>query len=282
MKPVSTLVVLIIGLVLGALADRFLLGSDEEMTAGESAMAPETPAATAEDPIKLKMASAYSGTLVMVGTLGHKLVDNLDAISGGSLKVEFFDPGALVPALEIYDAVSTGSVDVGFATPGFWAGKEPALQLFSAVPFGPGAPEYLAWMYYGGGQQLYQELYNAKGIHGVLCGLFPPEASGWFREEIKSVEDLQGLKMRFFGLGARVVEKLGVSTQLLAPGDIYPALELGTIDATELASPPIDRDMGFYQIAKHYYFPGWHQQSTWVDIIFNLDIWNGLSPRHHN
>jgi TRAP-type mannitol/chloroaromatic compound transport system substrate-binding protein len=106
-----------------------------------------------------------------------------------------------------------------------------------------------------------------------------PEASGWFSKEINTVADLQGLKMRFFGLGARVMEKMGVSTQLLAGGDIFPALELGTIDATEFSMPAIDYNLGFYQIAKHYYFPGWHQQSTMFDLMINKDEWDALSPQ---
>ena len=104
-----------------------------------------------------------------------------------------------------------------------------------------------------------------------------PEASGWFKKEINSIEDLKGLKMRFFGLGAVVMGKLGVSTQLLAPGDIYPALELGTIDATEFSMPIIDKDFGFHQIAKHYYFPGWHQPFSTNELVVNLDRWNALS-----
>lgn len=278
MQTLSTIIVLIIGLVLGAVGHRYLLQEQPTVPMAES---PDGDAGAPQPvkPVRWKMASAYSGTVAMVGTLGQKFAHNVNAVSGGTVEVEFFDPGALVPALEIFDAVASGSIDVGYATPGFWAGKEPALQLFAAVPFGPGAPEYLAWFYYGGGKEIYQELYGKQGIHGIMCGLFPPEASGWFRDEITSVEQLQGLKMRFFGLGARVMEKLGVSTQLLAGGDIFPALELGTIDATEYASPPIDKDMGFYQIAKHYYFPGWHQQSTWVDIMVNLEQWNALSDQ---
>jgi TRAP-type mannitol/chloroaromatic compound transport system substrate-binding protein len=110
-----------------------------------------------------------------------------------------------------------------------------------------------------------------------MCGVIAPEASGWFREEIKSIDDLKGLKMRFFGLGAKVMEKMGVSTQLIAGGDIYPALERGSIDATEFSMPAIDLNLGFYQIAKHYYFPGWHQQSTLFDLMMNKDKWEALS-----
>ena len=113
-------------------------------------------------------------------------------------------------------------------------------------------------------------------IKGFQCGIVVAESSGWFREEITSLDDLKGLKMRFFGLGAKVVGKLGVSTQLLAGADIYPALERGVIDATEFSYPSLDRSLGFHEIAKHNYFPGWHQQASFVELIMNLDAWNEL------
>ena len=227
--------------------------------------------------VKWKMASAFPGSLVQIGTLGVRLQNQISKISGGNITIKFFEPSALVPALEIFDAVSTGGVDAGWGTPGYWAGKVPALQLFSSVPFGPPANEYMSWVYFGGGKEFYEELYARHNIKGMLCGIIPPEASGWFRKEIKGPEDLKGLKMRFFGLGAKVMEKVGVSTQLLAGGDIYPALELGTIDSAEFSMPAIDLELGFYQIAKHYYFPGWHQQSTFMELMINLEKWNALS-----
>ena len=227
--------------------------------------------------VKWKMASAFPGSLVQIGTLGVRLQNQISKISGGNITIKFFEPSALVPALEIFDAVSTGGVDAGWGTPGYWAGKVPALQLFSSVPFGPPASEYMSWVYFGGGKEFYEELYARHNIKGILCGIIPPEASGWFRKEIKGPEDLKGLKMRFFGLGAKVMEKVGVSTQLLAGGDIYPALELGTIDSAEFSMPAIDLELGFYQIAKHYYFPGWHQQSTFMELMINLEKWNALS-----
>ena len=279
MRQLSTLIVLIVGLVAGYAASHYVVNPQPAMVAAPEATAPTEPAEPAEAAVRLKMASAYAGTTPMVGELIFRFNDNVAVMSDGGIEIKYYEPGALVPPLEIFDAVASGSVDMGYATPGFWAGKVPALQLFAAVPFGPASAEYMAWMYFGGGQAIYDDLYAKNNIKGLPCGLFPPEASGWFRKEIKSVDDLKGLKMRFFALGARVMEKLGVSTQLLAGGDIFPALELGTIDATEYASPAIDQGLGFYQIAKHYYFPGWHQQSTWVDVIFNLDKWNALSPR---
>ena len=135
----------------------------------------------------------------------------------------------------------------------------------------------MAWIYYGGGKELFEKIYAKYNIKGIFCGVIAPEASGWFRKEIKSLEDMKGMKMRFFGLGAKVMEKIGVSTQLIAGGDIFPALELGTIDATEFSMPAVDLNLGFYQVAKHYYFPGWHQQSTLFELMINMDKWNNLS-----
>jgi TRAP-type mannitol/chloroaromatic compound transport system substrate-binding protein len=222
------------------------------------------------------MGSTYPGSLTQLGTLGKRVDEKIDEVSGGNIQIKFYEPGALVPALEVFDAVSTGSIDAAFSTPGYWAGKVPALQLFGAVPFGPQAGEYLAWVKFGGGQEIFDRLYAEHGIKSLFCGLIAPEASGWFSKEINTVEDLKGLKMRFFGLGAKVMEKLGVSTQLLAGGDIYPALELGTIDATEFSMPAIDLKLGFHQVAKYYYFPGWHQQSTFFDLMINKEKWEGL------
>ncbi len=229
--------------------------------------------------VRWKMASAFPSSLVQLGTLGKGVEEKIEAISGGEFRIRFYEPKALVPPLETWDAVSQGSIDAAWTAAGYWAGKIKASPLFTAVPFGPAAPEYLAWMYYGGGLELWQEIAHRSNIHPIPCGIIAPEASGWFREEIKSIDELVGLKMRFFGLGARVMEKIGVSTQLIAGGDIYPALELGSIDATEFSMPAIDLNLGFYQVAKHYYFPGWHQQSSILEIEVNLDKWKALTDQ---
>ncbi len=229
--------------------------------------------------VRLKIESTYPTKLVQLGTLGKSLEKTINTISGGTVRVKLYEPGALVPALEVFDAVKSGAVDAGWSTPGYWQGKEPALALFAAVPFGPSAGEYLAWMWYGGGEKMMQEIYHRHNIHSILCGVIAPEASGWFREPVKSITDLKGKKMRFFGLGAKVMQKLGVDTQLLAAADIYPALERGTIDATEFSMPAIDLNLGFYQIAKHYYFPGWHQQSTLFELIINKKKWDAMDAQ---
>ena len=235
--------------------------------------------AMAIDELDWEMQSTYPGSLTQLGTLGKVLSERLNAVSGGAITVAFQEPGAIVPALEAFDAVATGAVQTAWSTPGYWAGKDSSLALFAAVPFGPRASEYLAWMKFGGGEELLDEIYAPYNIKSVPCGVIAPEASGWFRKEITSVDDLKGMKMRFFGLGAKVMQKIGVSTQLLAGGDIFPALELGTIDATEFSMPAIDLKLGFYQVAKHYYFPGWHQQSTIFELMVNLDEWNALSDQ---
>jgi TRAP-type mannitol/chloroaromatic compound transport system substrate-binding protein len=228
--------------------------------------------AAAQKKVRWKMPSAFTSSLDVVGESGPVFAENLRKMSGGALDVKFFEPGALVPAFEVFNAVSKGSVEAGWTTPGFHVATIPAAPWFTTVPFGPNTGEYLAWMKYGGGHQLKDEIYARHGVRGISCITIAPEASGWFRKEIKSLEDLKGLKMRFFGLGARVMQKLGVQTQLLPPGDIFPALERGLIDATELAFPSID--------LKHYYFPGWHQQTSVGEFLVNLKKWQELSEEH--
>lgn len=238
------------------------------------------PIRSAEQPVRWKMASAVPSSVPILGTTAKQFTEKVAAISGGSLWIDFYEPGTLVPPLEMFDAVSKGSIDAAWAPPGFWAGKIKAASLFSAVPFGPSAGEYLAWVDHGGGQEMWRDLLAPHDIYSVYCSLEAPEASGWFREEINSVEDLKGLKMRFLGLGALVMNKLGVSTQLLAPADIYPALERGLLDATELSMPAVDLGLGFHNIAKHYYFPGWHQPATLVDLMIHRPRWQELSETH--
>ena len=235
------------------------------------------PAAAQET---LEMTSAFGKNLPILGTAALGFVEKINSISE-SVEFEHFDPGELVPTLEALDAVANGSVDAAFTTAGYWQGKMASAGLFSAVPFGPEPGEMLAWMLYDDGMSLYQEMYDINGynVHVVLCGTYAPETSGWFKNEITSLDDLQGLNMRFFGLGAEVMQKLGVSTSLLAGGDIFPALERGAIDATEFSMPLVDARLGFYNIAKFNYFPGWHQPATLFELLVNKDRWNDLDER---
>ena len=237
--------------------------------------------AFAADKIMLKTPVSFSTELPGLGTPIVRIAEDLDAISGGAIKMKVYEPGKLVPAFEILDAVSSGKINSGFTISGYWAGKIPAAPLFSAVPFGPDAPEYMAWMYYGDGLKLYQEMYDQAGynVHVIPCTIIAPETSGWFAEEITSADQLNGMKMRFFGLGGKVMQKLGVATSLLPGGEIFPALEKGAIDATEFSMPAIDQRLGFHKLVKYNYFPGWHQQSTIIELLLNKDEWNTLTPQ---
>lgn len=225
----------------------------------------------------LRMASGYGGDLPQIGALAKRIESEVWRISGGDMEIRFHEPGTLVPTGEMFDAVASGAIEAAFASPGFWKDKVPALQLFAAVPFGPTPSEYLAWVYFGGGQELFHEIYHKNNIHSVFCGMLSPEASGWFREQILTVEDLRGLKVRFFGLGANVLEKLGAEPHSLTEGEIFPALESGAIDAAEFSMPAVDLQLGLHEMAKHYYFPGWHQPSTLFELMINLDKWQSLS-----
>lgn len=223
------------------------------------------------------MTSAFGRNVPILGTGAVKFVDKINSISS-EVEFEFFEPGELVPSLEALDAVSAGSVDAAYTTAGYWQGKMTAASLFSAVPFGPEVGELLAWIMYDDGMDFYQRLYDEGGynVHVLPCGITAPETSGWFKEEVESVADLQGLNMRFFGLGAEVMQRLGVSTSLLAGGDIFPALERGAIDASEFSMPVVDARLGFYNIAKFNYFPGWHQPATIYELLINQDRWDEL------
>ncbi len=240
------------------------------------------PAAHAADKLLLKTPIAFSTALPGLGTPIPRVADQLDLMSGGTLKMKVYEPGKLVDPFEILDAVSTGKINSGYTTAGYWAGKIPASPLFSAVPFGPEAGEYMAWLYYGNGMSLYQEMYDQAGynVHVLPCAIIAPETSGWFAKEINTPADLEGLKMRFFGLGGKVMQKLGVATSLLPGGEIFPALEKGAIDATELSMPAIDARLGFHKLVKYNYFPGWHQQATVFELMINKDVWNEASEQH--
>jgi TRAP-type mannitol/chloroaromatic compound transport system substrate-binding protein len=238
------------------------------------------PAAQAQQKVRINLANAFPNSLTLIGEAPGRLAKKVQRLSGGTLDIRVNEPGALVPALQAIQATGQGSVDAAWSNGGFFSGTDSAFNMFASVPFGPGIPEYLAWMYHGGGLELARELFGKHGVYNIPCAIIPPEASGWFRKEIKSVEDLKGLKMRFFGLGAKSVAKLGVATQLLAPGDIFQALQLGTLDATEFSLPVMDQKLGFHQVAKFYYFPGWHQQATFLEFYINRKKWDSLSDAH--
>ena len=233
--------------------------------------------AAAQEKHRWKMQSAVPKSFPILGPTGAHLAEKISKVTGGTVDVRFYEPGALVPALQIFDSVAQGALDSAYSSPGYSVGKFPHNAMFSSVPFGPPIGMYIAWFKHGGGQELYDETYGPHNVHGFICHAFSPEGAGWFRKEIKTIDDLRGLKMRIAGLAANVMEKFGVSTQLLAGGDIYPALELGTIDAAEYSMPVVDISAGFHQIAKYYYHPGWHQQVTFHEFLVNDAKWKALT-----
>jgi len=234
-------------------------------------------AVQAQDRVKWKMQSAFGGQLPHLGTSGVRFSKNISRLSADKFQIKFYEPGALVPALECFDAASKGSVDSCWTTPGYHTGKlGTGVAFFTAVPFGPQIGEFLAWKRHGGGNAIRDAKYAEFGLVAVDNFCIGPETSGWFKKPVMNLDELKGMKMRFFGLGARVMQKMGVSTQLLAGADIYPALEKGVIDATEFSMPDIDQNLGFYQIAKNNYYPGWHQQVSCSELLMNRDAFNKL------
>ena len=232
--------------------------------------------------VLLKVPVCFGTHLTGLGSTPKWLAEHVNEASGGSVKIKIYEPGKLIPPKEIVESVSKGQVNAGWTTPGYntgLLGQKGAI--FSAVPFGPDAPEFLAWVYYGDGRKLWQETYDKAGynVHSIPCSIIAPETSGWFSKPIDKPEDLDGLRMRFFGLGALVMEKLGVSTSLLPSKEIFPALEKGAIDATEFSMPAIDKALGFHKILKYNYFPGWHQPATMFELIINKDTWNKMDKQ---
>jgi TRAP-type mannitol/chloroaromatic compound transport system substrate-binding protein len=193
----------------------------------------------------------------------------VEEMSGGRLKIRVFGGGELVPALEIFDAVRNGAAEIGHGSAYYWAGKSPAASFFATVPFGMNAQQVSSWINAGDGLALWQELYAHFGLIPLPAGNTGVQMGGWFNKEINTISDLRGLKMRIPGLGGAVLEKAGGSPILMAGGELYTGLERGIIDATEWLSPFHDSLMGFDEIAKYYYTPGWHEPGTNLEIILN-------------
>jgi TRAP-type mannitol/chloroaromatic compound transport system substrate-binding protein len=270
---VAAVAMLVVGIVVGI----FVVGplfESEPPAVSASAGRQESPAVP---PVQWRLESAFPTAFPQQGALALSLAQKINRMSGDALQISVYEPDALVPTLQIFDAVASGTIDAAWSTPGLWFWREKALALFSAVPFGPDVREYLAWVYDGGGSELLDALYGRYGIKSLICGVGAPEAAGWFRQEINSPSDLDGLRMRSMGLGAKVLERLGVSVQPLTGGNIYAAMAKGIIDAAEYAQPSIDVNLGLDLVAKHYYFPGWQQQTNLFDLMINANRWATLT-----
>lgn len=200
----------------------------------------------------------------------------VEEMSGGRLKIQHFAAGELIPALEGFDAVSKGTVEMNAANAYFWAGKVPAAQYFTTVPFGMNTQGMNAWLYHGGGLKLWHELYAERGLIAFPMGNTGVQMTGWFRKPIESVADFNGLKMRIPGLAGKVYSELGVAVRLLPGGEIFPALERGVIDAAEFVGPYQDRRLGLQKAAKFYYTTGWHEPTNVTELMINKKAWESL------
>lgn len=229
--------------------------------------------------ITWRLPVSFSSTMPVLGDNPVYVVKQLKAASGGAIDLTIFEPGEIVPAFSITDAVRDGKVKAGYTWLGYDQGKIPASTLIGAVPFGMEPWEFAAWWYEAGGAELGQALYHKQGSHILLCGLTGPETAGWFRKPVRSLADIKGLKIRFAGLGGKVIEQAGASVTMLPGGEIFQALEKGAIDASEFALPIVDQALGFNRIAPYNYYPGWHQPSTSSHLAVHLATWNALEAR---
>jgi TRAP-type mannitol/chloroaromatic compound transport system substrate-binding protein len=230
-------------------------------------------------PLVLVTPIVYGTHMPGLGSSATKLAKLVEERSGGTLKLDLKQPGDGNMPDEILDKVAQGKVDAGFSTASFWAAKLPAAALFAGYPFGPDGKTYLDWFDNGNGRSLYQEMYDHAGVkvHVMPCAFGGAEAGGWFAKEIKSKDDLKGLRMRIFGLGARVMAEAGATTVLLPGGKIVSAFDKKEIDAAELYTPAVDIDEGLKDKVKLIYMPGWHQPETVLELIVNKERWEGLT-----
>jgi len=229
----------------------------------------------------IKLATSWPAHFPIMGTGVEKFAQRVKDISGGSLEIKIYPKNVLVPALAVFDAASSGQIDAFHSGPYYWKGKNSAFSLFSGLPFGFTAEEINSWMLYGGGLEIWREQYAKYNLHPFLGGNTNIQMGGWFRKPIKSLADMQGLKMRIPGLGGEVFSKMGVNPILLPAGEIYTSLERGIIDATEWVGPALDIKMGFYKVAP-YYYSGWHEPGSILELTFNKYSWSKLGFEHQS
>lgn len=223
-----------------------------------------------------RLASSFPRGLDTIFAASEVLAKRVEALTSGAFTIKVHAAGEIVPGLEVLDAAQQGSVDVAHTASYYFTGKNPALAFDTCVPFGLSARQHLAWLNEGGGLALIRALYSDFNVVNFPGGNTGAQMGGWFKREIGSVSDLSGLKMRIPGLGGQVMNRLGVTVQVLAGGDIFPALERGAIDATEWVGPYDDEKLGFYKVAKLYYYPGWWEPGPGLTFLVNKRAWEKL------
>ena len=225
----------------------------------------------------LKCVTTWPKNLPGLGTAPERIANHVREATEGMLDIKVYAAGELVQAFDAFDAVSQGAADMYHGAEYYWQGKSQAFNFFTAVPFGLTADEHMAWIYHGGGQELWDELSAQFNIKPWMAANTGVQMGGWFRKEINTLEDIKGLKMRIPGLGGEVMRRMGAAAVALPGADIFTSLESNNIDATEWVGPWNDLTMGFYQVAKFYYWPGFHEPGSALCLGTNLDVWNDLT-----
>jgi TRAP-type mannitol/chloroaromatic compound transport system substrate-binding protein len=223
-----------------------------------------------------KLVTTWPPNFPGMGVGVNRLVEHIEQASGGRLKIKVYAAGELVPALQVFDTVSRGTVEMGHGAAYYWKGVSPSTQFFTAIPFGMTVLEMNGWLYWGGGLELYRELYADYNLVPFPAGNTGVQMGGWFNREINSVSDLKGLKMRIPGFGGAVLERAGGTPVTLPGGEIFTSLQTGVIDATEWVGPYNDLAMGLHEAAQYYYYPGWQEPGPSLECIINKDAWAKL------
>jgi TRAP-type mannitol/chloroaromatic compound transport system substrate-binding protein len=252
-----------------------------QLGAAGSATVIASPAVAQSSPaVKWRLASSFPKNLDTIWGGAPSLAKLVGEMSGGRFQIETFAAGEIVPGLQVLDAVTAGTIECGQSYAGYYVGKNPAIIFDGSLPFGLTPRQQYAWYYFGGGKQLVDEVYDGFGVVNIPMGNTGAQMFGWFRKELKTVADISGLKMRVAGFGGKLMAKLGAVPQQIAGGDVYPALEKGTIDATEWVGPYDDEKLGFHKVAKYYYIPGVLELEANVGLYINKTAWSSLSPEY--
>ena len=258
--------------LLAGLAIAALLSACGEKEVSNATSSVQAPAQT----FNWKLVTSWPKNFPGLGTGPEKFATLVNEMSDGRLKIKVYGAGQLVPALEVFDAVSRGTAQMGHSGAYYWKGKSPAAQFFTSVPFGLNAQEMHGWIHYGGGMELWQELYAPFNLIPLAGGNTGVQMGGWFNKEINSLEDLKGLKMRMPGLGGEVLERAGGTPVTLPGAELFTALQTGAIDATEWVGPYNDLAFGLYKAAKYYYYPGWHEPGSMLEFTVNKTAFEEL------
>ncbi|MFN7104114.1 MAG: TRAP transporter substrate-binding protein, partial [Pseudorhizobium sp.] len=250
--------------------------------AGAAAVLPLAAPALAQDrpSIAWRLTSSFPKNLDIIFGAANEIAESVKNATDGQFTIQIFAAGEIVPGLQAADAVANGTVEMAHTCSYYYIGQDPAFALGTAIPFGLNARMTNAWFTAGGGNDLINEFLAPRGLYALPAGNSGTQMGGWFRKEINTLEDLKGLKMRIAGLAGQILTKVGVTPQQIAAGDVYPALEKGTIDATEFVGPYDDQKLGFQKVAKYYYYPAWWEGGPAMHAFFNLEKFNEL-PRSY-